>query len=190
MAPADEAPATMQQGGVLLSDAMGRDRSINIFAGLARDVEAVARRLDDAAQRSTVLAPLNSRVDAQSHKPWEDPADYRALGAGAYEGPDGQERARRNQRRFAEAHVVPVSPWKEGEKARSLLPEDREIWWETRDGKKVVRPPVLPTVRPSGPRTTANHGSQIQPDNIEVENVAGRVGNGEVWILRGVRNYA
>ena len=31
---------------------------------------------------------------------------------------------------------------------------------------------------------------QIQPDNIEVASIASRVGNGEVWILKGVRNYA
>jgi hypothetical protein len=30
---------------------------------------------------------------------------------------------------------------------------------------------------------------QIQPDNIEVDRVATRVSNGEVWILKGVINY-
>ena len=29
---------------------------------------------------------------------------------------------------------------------------------------------------------------QIQPDGIEVESVADRVANGEVWILKGVLN--
>lgn len=160
MSPTEEAPATMQQNGVLLSDVMGRDRSINVFASLTRDVEVVARRLDDAAQHSTVLAPLNSRIEALPRKPWEDPADYSALGAGAYEGPDGQERAHRNQRRFAEAHIVPASPWKEGEKVRSLLQGDGEIWWETRDGKKVVRLLLLlAIVRPRrrGPLLITNH---------------------------------
>ncbi|RYO87790.1 hypothetical protein DL766_009934 [Monosporascus sp. MC13-8B] len=157
----------VQQPGVMLSDVMGRDRSTNAFAGFARDSEAVARRLDDAARNSTVLAPLNSAVDGLPRKPWEDPAEYRALGAGAYEGDDGRGRARRNLRRFVEAHVVPVSPWPEGEKTRTLLEGDRDVWWETRDGVRV-----------------------IQPDNIEVASIASRVGNGEVWILKGVRNYA
>lgn len=31
---------------------------------------------------------------------------------------------------------------------------------------------------------------QIQPGNIEVSTIASRVYNGEVWILKGVRNYA
>ncbi|KAK7750076.1 hypothetical protein SLS62_007944 [Diatrype stigma] len=164
----------MQQAGVLLADVMGRDRSMNAFAGFARDAEAVARRLGDAAARSTVLAPSNAAVDRLPRKPWEDPRDYDALGATAYDGEPGQDRARRNLRRFVEAHVVAASPWLEGEgegesaRARTLLDGDREIWWETRsDGVRV-----------------------IQPDNIEVESIASRVGNGEVWILKGVRNYA
>ncbi|RYP61859.1 hypothetical protein DL771_009978 [Monosporascus sp. 5C6A] len=157
----------VQQPGVMLSDVMGRDRSTNVFAGFARDSEAVARRLDDPARNSTVLAPLNSAIDGLPRKPWEDLAEYHALGAGAYEGDDGRDRARRNLRRFVEAHVVPVSPWPEGEKRRTLLEGDRDIWWETRDGVRV-----------------------IQPDGIEVASIASRVGNGEVWILKGVRNYA
>lgn len=34
------------------------------------------------------------------------------------------------------------------------------------------------------------NGWQIQPGNIEVSSVASKVYNGEVWILKGVRNYA
>ncbi|KAI1209681.1 uncharacterized protein F4807DRAFT_425853 [Annulohypoxylon truncatum] len=160
-------PQPPQQGGVLISDVMGRDRSINIFAGFTRDVGTVSSRLDDGARNSTVLAPRNSAVEALPRKPWEDPRDYNALGANAYEGGDGQDRARRNLMRFVEAHVVPASPWAEKERVKTLLQGDREIWWEMKDGVKV-----------------------IQPDGIEVDSVASRVGNGELWILKGVRNYA
>ncbi|KAI1441472.1 hypothetical protein F5Y02DRAFT_399597 [Annulohypoxylon stygium] len=160
-------PSPPQQGGVLISDVMGRDRSINIFAGFTRDIGAVSTRLDDGARNSTVLAPRNSAVEALPRKPWEDPRDYDELGANAYEGGDGQDRAHRNLRRFVEAHVVPVSPWGENEKVKTLLEGDREIWWEMKDGVKV-----------------------IQPDGIEVDSIASRVGNGELWILKGVRNYA
>lgn len=31
---------------------------------------------------------------------------------------------------------------------------------------------------------------QIQPGEIEVDSVVSRVHNGEVWILKAVRNYA
>lgn len=168
--PSHEQPKQPQpppQGGVLISDVMGRDRSINIFAGFTRDIASISSRLDDSSKNSTVLAPRNSAVEKLPRKPWEDPKDYDALGANAYEGEDGQDRAHRNLRRFVEAHVVPVSPWPENEKVKTLLDGDREIWWEMKDGVKV-----------------------IQPDGIEVDSVAGSVGNGELWILKGVRNYA
>jgi hypothetical protein len=135
-------PSTPVKSGVLISDVMGRDRSINVFAGFARDVESVSNRLDSSTENSTVLAPLNSAVEKLPGKPWEDSRDYNALGANAYEGQDGQERAHRNIRRFVEAHIVPLSPWPEKEKTRSLLDGDREIWWETKDGRKVVSSPA------------------------------------------------
>lgn len=105
-APSAEAPSSPAPGSVVLSDVMGRDRSINIFAGFTRDIESVSRRLDDAAQNTTVLAPLNSAIEKLPRKPWEDPRDYGALGANAYEGDDGSERAQKNLRRFVEAQYV------------------------------------------------------------------------------------
>lgn len=127
------------QGPVILSDVMGRDRSINIFAGFIRDIESAARRLDDSGANSTVLAPLNSAVEALPRKPWEDPRDYGRLGADAYEGDDGQERAQRNLRRFVEAHIVPKSPWAAGERLAALDGGAGEVWWEEKDGVKLVR---------------------------------------------------
>ncbi|KAJ4297280.1 hypothetical protein N0V88_004198 [Collariella sp. IMI 366227] len=118
------------------------------------------------AQNTTVLAPLNSEIEKLPRKPWEDPNDYDTLGPNAYEGGDGQERAQRNLRRFVEAHMLPVSPWREGEKVRPIG-GDREVWWEEKEGKQV-----------------------IQPGAIEVASVAGDVANGQVWIIKGVRNYS
>ena len=135
---------------------MGRDRSINVFAGFTRDFAPITNRFDDASQNSTVLAPLNSAIEALPRKPWEDPADYHTLGADAYEGPGGQERAQQNLRRFVEAHIVPVSPWPEKYKA-SAMAGAGEIWWEMKDGKRL-----------------------IQPGNIEVASVASTVANGQV----------
>lgn len=127
-----------ETGTVILSDVIGRDRSINVFAGFTRDFAPITNRFDDATQNSTVLAPLNSAIEALPRKPWEDPQDYHTLGADAYEGTDGQERAQQNLRRFVEAHIVPVSPWPEKQKA-SAMAGAGEVWWETRaDGKKVV----------------------------------------------------
>ncbi|KAI9737686.1 MAG: hypothetical protein M1818_005690 [Claussenomyces sp. TS43310] len=150
---------------VILSDVLGRDRSINIFAGFTRDISLVDERLGDETSNTTVLAPLNSAIMALPRKPWEDPEDYKNLGANAYEGQDGEARAHKNLRRFVEEHVVPASPWAEGEKVKTLAGGD--VWWESKDGVKV-----------------------IQPDSIEVSSVGSKVANGEVWILKGARNYA
>jgi len=98
-------------------------------------------------------------------KPWEDPDDYEKLGGAAYKGDNGEERAKDNLRRFVEAHVVPASPWEEGVKVQTLA--GGEIWWEAKAGSRI-----------------------IQPGNIEVSSIASKVYNGEVWILKGVRNYA
>ncbi|KAK4251783.1 hypothetical protein C7999DRAFT_10557 [Corynascus novoguineensis] len=154
--PPPPGPPAGSGGGVVLSDVMGRDRSINLFAGFARDIESASRRLEDSSQNTTVLAPLNSAIEKLPRKPWEDPRDYGALGPDAYEGGDGRERAQRNLRRFVEAHLVPVSPWREGDKVKPV-DGGREIWWEEKDGKRL-----------------------IQPGAIEMVNVAGNVANGQV----------
>ena len=159
--PSDSSP----NGDVLISDVIGNSRQINIFASFTRDISSVSKRLDTTSLNTTVLAPLNSAISDLPRKPWEDPREYAALGANAYEGSDGEDRAHRNLRRFTEAHVVPQSPWKEGEKVESL--GGGKIWWERREGKSVV-----------------------QPGNVEVERVESRVANGEVWVLKGVVNYA
>lgn len=123
---------------VIISDVIGKQRAINVFASFTRDIESISRRLEDNAQNTTVLAPLNSQVEKLPRKPWEDPRDYETLGASAYEGEQGEDRAQRNLRRFVEAHILPVSPWKEGEKVGSL--DGGEVWWEEKAGQKLVSP--------------------------------------------------
>ncbi|KAI4121104.1 MAG: hypothetical protein LQ338_006565 [Usnochroma carphineum] len=152
-------------GDTVISDVIGTDRAINIFAGFTRDIDAISKRLADKSQNTTVLAPLNSEIQKLPRKPWEDPKDYGTLGQSAYEGSAGEDRAHRNLRRFVEAHVIPASPWKEGEKIKSA--GDEKLWWEAREGTRF-----------------------IQPGNLEVSSIANRVSNGEVWILKGVVNYA
>ena len=161
----EDGPPSPPQGDVILSDVIGSQRSINVFASFTRDISSVASRLETAGLNTTVLAPTNSALSALPRKPWEDPEDYSKLGAEAYSGKDGEDRAHRNLRRFTEAHVVFASPWKEGEKAERM--GGGELWWEQKDGKTLV-----------------------QPGNVEVERVASRVANGEVWVLKNVLNYA
>lgn len=99
---------------------------------------SASSRLEDPSQNTTVLAPLNSEVEKLPGKPWEDPEDYGVLGPNAYEGGEGRERAQRNLRRFVEAHLVPVSPWQEGDKVKPVG-GGRDIWWEEKDGTRLVR---------------------------------------------------
>ncbi|KAK6004154.1 hypothetical protein QM012_009004 [Aureobasidium pullulans] len=152
-------------GAVTISDVLGRERNINIFAGFTRDIESVSRRLEAGSHNTTLLAPLNSAITKLPRKPWEDPQDYAALGQNAYDGQSGEDRAHRNLRRFVEAHVVPESPWVEGQKVQTLGGDT--VWWEEKDGKKL-----------------------IQPGGIEVSSIPNKVANGEVWVLEGARNYA
>lgn len=125
----------MSGSGVTISDVLGRDRDINIFAGFTRDIETVSKRLE-GSQNTTLLAPLNSAITRLPRKPWEDPQEYAALGQNAYDGQSGEDRAHRNLRRFVEAHVVPESPWNEGKKVQTLGGDI--VWWEQKDGKKMV----------------------------------------------------
>lgn len=139
MPPSDSSPSASTPGDsdtVILSDVLGRDRSINIFAGFTRDFANISQRFEDSSLNTTILAPVNSAIMALPRKPWEDPEDYDKLGAQAYEGEKGEERAQRNMRRFVEAHVMPASPWREREKLKTLAGE--EIWWESREGVKMV----------------------------------------------------
>ncbi len=123
---------------VMISDVIGKERVINIFAGFTRDIGTISKRLDDNTQNTTVLAPLNSGIQKLPRKPWEDPKDYKALGENAYEGKDGEDRAHRNLRRFVEAHIIPVSPWNEGDRVESL--GGGKVWWESKGGKRTVCP--------------------------------------------------
>ncbi|RSL53296.1 hypothetical protein CEP51_014912 [Fusarium floridanum] len=157
--------APLNQPSVSLADILGTQRSLTSFSSFARMDASIDERLSDLVTNTTVLAPLNSAVDALPRKPWEQPGEYAALGVDAYEGEKGQDRARTNLKRFVEAHLVPESPWGENDKMKTV--GGKEVWWVEKDGKKVV-----------------------MPDEIEVESVVAQVGNGELWILKGVLNYA
>ncbi|KAF4463540.1 fas1 domain-containing [Fusarium albosuccineum] len=161
--PGSDTP--INQPSVALGDILGTQRALSSFSSFARMHPSTDDRLSDLNTNTTVLAPLNSAVDSLPRKPWEKPADYDTLGVDAYEGEKGQDRARANMRRFVEAHLVSTSPWAENEKVKTVA--DKEVWWVEKDGKRVV-----------------------MPDEVEVDRVASQVGNGELWILKGVLNYA
>ena len=126
---------------VIISDVLGIERTINVFASFIRGIESVSTRLENSEQNTTVLAPVNSQIQQLPRKPWEDPKDYEVLGEQAYDGSSGEDRAQRNLRKFVESHIVPVSPWKEGEKVASL--GGGKLWWEEKDGQRLVSSSVI-----------------------------------------------
>ncbi|OAG40002.1 hypothetical protein AYO21_05683 [Fonsecaea monophora] len=149
-----------------ISDILPQTRKINIFASLTRDISAVTSRLESTKpeDNTTLLAPLNSAMQALPRKPWEDrPGDDSGVDAERDE-----DKAARNLQRFVEEHVVPVSPWKPGKSNKIKTLGGQELWWEeNEDGDRV-----------------------INPGNLIVDGVVGKVGNGEIWAVRGVVNYA
>ena len=127
-----------QADGPIISDVLPKTKGINIFAQLTRDFEPIASRLNDPSKNITVLAPRNSVIQALPRKPWEDPADYSKFGeVEAYEGQEGQDRAKRNLQKFAEAHLIPASPWRAGEEVETLGGE--KLKWEKKGDKIFVR---------------------------------------------------
>lgn len=155
----------MDDSTLSISDILPQARKINIFASLTRDISTVSGRLESTKPQdnTTLLAPLNSAMQALPRKPWEDrPGDDTGVDAQRNE-----DKAASNLQRFVEEHVVPTSPWKQGSEGKIKTLGGQELWWEEADGRKV-----------------------IMPGSLVVEGVVGRVGNGEVWAVEGVVNYA
>lgn len=166
-------------GQLTISDILPSQRQVNIFASLTRDISSLNSRLESSlpGSNTTLLAPLNSAMSDLPRKPWEDrPDDDSGISAASNE-----DKAAKNLRRFVLEHVVPVSPWKEGKEnaVKTLWSQeeggenDREIWWERRGGGE----------------DGSEERKVVMPGEIVVAGVIGRVGNGEIWSLRGVVNY-
>ncbi|RDA85947.1 hypothetical protein CP532_0821 [Ophiocordyceps camponoti-leonardi (nom. inval.)] len=160
--PASSGPAPDPKPAPL-ADLLNSNRSLTTFSNLTRLQSSTSSVLASESDATTVLAPLNSALDSLPRKPWEDAADYESLGSNAYEGDQGRQRADRNLARFVDAHLVPRSPWPQNTRVRSRA--GRELWWELgSDGSSRL----------------------IMPDRVQVDRVAARASNGEIWLLKGV----
>lgn len=132
----DNGPGYVPETPLIVSDILDKTREVNVFASLTRGIESVSNRLNDKSKNTTVLAPLNSALQALPRKPWENPKDYEEFGLQeAYAGQSGENRAQENLKRFVEAHVLPASPW-EGE--QEVLGGRRLSWTEGEGGKRFV----------------------------------------------------
>ena len=124
---------SVPSGDLKISDIIGKEKGINVFASLTREVTDISNRLD-SSQKTIVLAPLNSALNGK--KTWEDPKGDSDPGVDSFAGPAGKARADDNTKRFVESHVIPVDQWVEGNKIKSLGGE--EVWWESKGNKKIV----------------------------------------------------
>jgi hypothetical protein len=151
-------------GDLTISDILPKTRQINIFASLTRDISSVAGRLQstDPKDNTTLLAPLNSAMQNLPRKPWEDRPDDKS----SVRAESNEDKAAQNLQRFVQEHIVPTSPWKEGKDGKIKTLGGQELWWE-RDGDRRV----------------------IMPHALVVDGILGRVGNGEIWAVKGIVNY-
>ena len=53
-----------------ISDVIGKEKVISIFAGFTRDINSISERLNDGERNTTVLAPRNSAVQGLPRKPY------------------------------------------------------------------------------------------------------------------------
>lgn len=125
-------------GDLIVSDILNKERDINAFASLARQIESVSDRIDNGSKNTTILAPSNVAVQQLPRKPWESPIDYEMHGQeDAYAGKQGRERADDNLKKFVEMHVLPESPWAEDVKLETLGGA-KISWKKGEDGKIYV----------------------------------------------------
>jgi hypothetical protein len=172
------------RSNLIISDILAKTPRINIFSSLTRDFDPISSRLNNKSQNTTVLAPLNSAISDLPRKPWEDPEDYARYGeVNAYKGDDGQERAKRNLQRFVEAHLVPASPWVEGEELETV--GGGKVKW-IKEGDKIFVSGINDISSELLTNTTL---IKIEPGHIEVDTLASQVSSGEVWVLKDVINY-
>jgi len=142
---------------LLLSDILPRSRSTTFFTeALLSSSPVLSALVADPSALLVVLAPTNAAVDALPAKIWQlypaqstttttstptaiNPMDNPA----AFQGPEGQARARRNEEVFCQRHVVVVRDrsvgWAEGERATTADEAwGQQVWWEQRGNKRVV----------------------------------------------------
>jgi hypothetical protein len=155
-----------------LGELLPRFDSIQIFAGLVRDVSTASALLSIEHKKPNepfvfVLAPSNSALQALPQKPWENKSDYEAHGASAYSGDVGSQRADDNLRQFVERHLVTLGPgnhaWAAGEHGKRKTTAGTDIWYESHGEAKT-----------------------IQPGGTKVVKELERSGNGVIWEIEGV----
>ncbi|POS83258.1 hypothetical protein EPUL_004355, partial [Erysiphe pulchra] len=123
---------------VMLSDTLGITRVVSGFAGMTRNFPHITSKLGNGRTQKTILAPSNEAIAAMPRKAWENPDEYSTLGSEVYEGEEGKERADQNLQKFVESHIIPLSPWADNVKVKTLA--GTEYWWHMKDGHRIIQP--------------------------------------------------
>ncbi|KAK9464393.1 hypothetical protein V1512DRAFT_244266 [Lipomyces arxii] len=150
-----------------MTDALGVDREISIFAGLVRQVEDLMYRLQDPSLDTLVLAPTNTVMQSLKRKPWEDEVFVERSSP-----MDEERRAMENISRFVLSHVVLGYGFdKPGEK-KTCGAGASELWYENnRDGRSFV------------------YADKANGDESKVRVLRSQAThNGQVWTVDGVLN--
>ncbi|KAK9322162.1 hypothetical protein V1517DRAFT_276510 [Lipomyces orientalis] len=148
---------------LLMTDALGIDRQISIFAGLVRQVEGLMWRLQDRSKDTLVLAPTNVVMQSLKRKPWEDEETT--------ERGDPREEERRameNIERFVLSHVVNDYGFDAPGERKKCGAGISDLWYESAGDHKVVH-----AQKTSG---------DVKADVVKTEGT----GNGQIWTVNDV----
>ncbi|KAK9453863.1 hypothetical protein V1511DRAFT_45433 [Dipodascopsis uninucleata] len=118
---------------ILMTDALGVDRDISIFAGLVRQVESLMYRLQDRDAETMVLAPSNHAMQNLPRKPWES-ADQSESG----DPMEDERRAMANIEKFVLSHVVYGQGLEKPGEKKKCGAGISDIWYNEDHGEKVV----------------------------------------------------
>ncbi|KAK9367564.1 hypothetical protein V1509DRAFT_626315 [Lipomyces kononenkoae] len=148
---------------LLMTDALGVNREISIFAGLVRQVEGLMWRLQDRSKNTLVLAPNNEAMQKLQRKPWEDEETVE------HGDPiDEERRAMENIARFVLSHVVNDYGFDAPGEKKKCGAGVGDLWYENAGDHMVVH--------------ALKKGSDIEANVVESEST----GNGQVWTLNHV----
>ncbi|KAK9447936.1 uncharacterized protein V1518DRAFT_438500 [Limtongia smithiae] len=153
---------------LLMTDALGVNREISIFAGLVRQVETLMYRLQDPTKNTLVLAPTNVAMQAFPRKPWED-APGTVDDVHSHSPMDDERRAMKNIETFVLSQVVFDYSFAGPEHRKTSAAGSAELWYEA--GETNI-------VHSSGPV------GELSAKVLAVEGT----GNGQVWTVDRVLN--
>ncbi|KAK9329675.1 hypothetical protein V1520DRAFT_342753 [Lipomyces starkeyi] len=148
---------------LLMTDALGIDREISIFASLVRQVEGLMWRLQDRSENTLVLAPTNEAMQALKRKPWEDEETTE------HSDPiDEERRAMENIARFVLSHVVNDYGFDAPGEKKKCGAGVSDLWYESAGDHMVVH--------------AEKKSGEVKANVVKTEGT----GNGQVWTVDDV----